>query len=1328
MISFCLITRNCEDTLPACLASIKSIADEIIVVDTDSTDKTRDIAASFGVRILAITRADHPDKFMDIPDGKGGTEVSLADFAWARNLSFDAAKGELIFWLDSVTGETPILVRKTGESYLDFMEIRDLLPPSLHAKCKNTVWRRSDYETLSQSGWTPIRAIKQHWVKKVAYRIIDDGDVTVTEDHSLMAGGIKVAGKDVVAGTRSHPGTTLDHIHASKVETGNVAGITEDLAEAWGFFAAEGSCSIRDEKKKAGNKNRYTWSVNNANRPLIDRYAKIFSDHHTRRFYIVDDAKVGRKLIYKLCATDPKDLCISYRDRFYSRAGRKKVPKEILNSRTEIIAAFLRGYENGDGHIRRTSRDSRQLQSFSTNSPILAAGLVFLYQRLGRDLYCNPERPDKPHIVSCIERSGAETTPGKGSLKRKIEGVRHVHRKPSYEGYVYDLCTGDGTFVGGVGQFVLHNSDDTLEGLDHSYEMLRRFESEHVDAVLLPYEYARDDRGTVITTLWRERLIKNTPDWRWEGVVHEVLPAEGRPIATYDQVRIVHHKETRKHPILKRRNLEILLAKGDRSLPRTWFYLGVEHTYNGDHKAAAEAFEHYLTISTSEEETYQALFYLGDLHRVNQRWEVALSYYQKAIAVRPMWRDAYFGMAMAFGHAQDWDRCLFYVEQGRQQPPAPNTLLTYNPRHEVLGWVEWAVTAYRNKHDPERALACLQEGLKEDPENVVFQRLYQEVLRERNALLAKRAGENVVEHLLREDRLKDALVVAKALELRDSPLVQLSRHVHTLANGYLLPAREITVQRLADSPILPYVEWVYRMAGKNPSARYVALPGCGDSVLARAFFYQGCLGVIAWDPDPAVVEAVNSVQEFPGLRAEFQIQHWPLLYTPDRLVECVVLCGVLEHTLYPEKVIQECLKWLLPGGRLLIVVPFGPSGHAPSARNLRTQRFTPDRLRQIAGTHESPMLFGDPVVGPAWLCLEVRKPMPALIRPREIAILCADALEEWGPWSLQKGIGGSEESVIQMSRALARRGHKVNVYGPWAGEDSTIDCKVEYHRIGMGEYRRSDICIGWRSPELFTGRRLPEAEYLWLWLHDILEPERVKPAFPIVDTILVGSHFHASLYPDLRPKMAVVRLGLDPQEFLVDKLQRQVHRLVWTSCPTRGLETLLDFWPQIRREVPDAELRVFYDFINLDTMLASSDPAHEPESYKRLRDMRPRILEKAKQDGVKWCGRVGQQQIAKEYLQAGVLAYPTSFPESMMISAAKAQRAGCWPVFYPFAALPETIAWGWPSTPENFVQHCVEACLGEKPESEREAMMVWASKCYSWEKTALQWERIMDGE
>jgi glycosyltransferase involved in cell wall biosynthesis/Flp pilus assembly protein TadD len=80
-ISACLIVRDEEANLPRCLASIKPVVDEIIVVDTGSTDSTPAVAESFGAKVFGFDWTD--------------------DFAAARNESLRRATGDWILHIDA---------------------------------------------------------------------------------------------------------------------------------------------------------------------------------------------------------------------------------------------------------------------------------------------------------------------------------------------------------------------------------------------------------------------------------------------------------------------------------------------------------------------------------------------------------------------------------------------------------------------------------------------------------------------------------------------------------------------------------------------------------------------------------------------------------------------------------------------------------------------------------------------------------------------------------------------------------------------------------------------------------------------------------------------------------------------------------------------------------------------------------------------------------------------------------------------------------------------------------------------------------------------------
>ena len=80
-ISLCMIVKNEEKFLPQCLESVKDYVDEMIIVDTGSTDRTVEIAQSFGAKIY-----HHPWE---------------NNFSKHRNQSISYATGDWLFFIDA---------------------------------------------------------------------------------------------------------------------------------------------------------------------------------------------------------------------------------------------------------------------------------------------------------------------------------------------------------------------------------------------------------------------------------------------------------------------------------------------------------------------------------------------------------------------------------------------------------------------------------------------------------------------------------------------------------------------------------------------------------------------------------------------------------------------------------------------------------------------------------------------------------------------------------------------------------------------------------------------------------------------------------------------------------------------------------------------------------------------------------------------------------------------------------------------------------------------------------------------------------------------------
>lgn len=80
-ISLCMIVKDEEDVICRCLESVKDVVDEIVIVDTGSKDKTKEIVSKYTDKIYDFEWID--------------------DFSAARNFSFEKSSKDYILWLDA---------------------------------------------------------------------------------------------------------------------------------------------------------------------------------------------------------------------------------------------------------------------------------------------------------------------------------------------------------------------------------------------------------------------------------------------------------------------------------------------------------------------------------------------------------------------------------------------------------------------------------------------------------------------------------------------------------------------------------------------------------------------------------------------------------------------------------------------------------------------------------------------------------------------------------------------------------------------------------------------------------------------------------------------------------------------------------------------------------------------------------------------------------------------------------------------------------------------------------------------------------------------------
>ena len=223
-ISLCMIVKNEEKNLERCLKSYAPLMDEIIVVDTGSTDKTKEIASRFTDKIYDF-------KWVD-------------DFSAARNFSFEKATCDYIFSADA----DEVLDEENREQFAILKQVLDEeieivqmyygnqfqngtiynydceLRPKLFKRLRNFIWIEPIHET--------VRTLP----------VVFDSDIVITHmpEESHTKRDLEAFERMVRRGERMS--TRLHNIYAKELF---VSGDESDFEKAIPFFES----SFLDENR-----------------------------------------------------------------------------------------------------------------------------------------------------------------------------------------------------------------------------------------------------------------------------------------------------------------------------------------------------------------------------------------------------------------------------------------------------------------------------------------------------------------------------------------------------------------------------------------------------------------------------------------------------------------------------------------------------------------------------------------------------------------------------------------------------------------------------------------------------------------------------------------------------------------------------------------------------------------------------------------------------------------------------------------------------------------------------------------------------------------------
>ena len=167
-ISLCMIVKNEEMHIARCLDSMADLVDEIIIVDTGSTDRTVEIVSDYTDKVYSYSWKD--------------------DFADARNASFSRAVMDYCMWMDA----DDILEASERDKFLQ-------LKQTLSADVDIVMMKY--HTSFDEAGRPSFSYFRERWIRNCAkYRWTGAVHEVIPPDGRVVYSDIAVCHKKVGAG------------------------------------------------------------------------------------------------------------------------------------------------------------------------------------------------------------------------------------------------------------------------------------------------------------------------------------------------------------------------------------------------------------------------------------------------------------------------------------------------------------------------------------------------------------------------------------------------------------------------------------------------------------------------------------------------------------------------------------------------------------------------------------------------------------------------------------------------------------------------------------------------------------------------------------------------------------------------------------------------------------------------------------------------------------------------------------------------------------------------------------------------------------------------
>ena len=272
---------------------------------------------------------------------------------------------------------------------------------------------------------------------------------------------------------------------------------------------------------------------------------------------------------------------------------------------------------------------------------------------------------------------------------------------------------------------------------------------------------------------------------------------------------------------------------------------------------------------------------------------------------------------------------------------------------------------------------------------------------------------------------------------------------------------------------------------------------------------------------------------------------------------------------------------------------------------------------------------------------------------KTVVIWQGPSFVSWDQRNLELGgIGGSEVWTINLAIELDKIGYTVKVFNDCPNKRKYFG-NIEYlHWTEFGNWNDMNYAhyfISSRSLEPFklnlrAGEKCVVVHDIWLLLNspdDIQYHTKVDKFFCLSTRHKEFFCDHHKIDPD---RVLITSNGIDLKRFKTrNETEADRYKVVYTSSPDRGLENLLNIWPEIKKRIPQLHLHIYYGFDWI--------------SDKQWVDMMMNRINLL--DNVVYHGKVNQYELAEAFISSRVFTAPNWFEETFKIGALECMASGC---------------------------------------------------------------------